>query len=244
MERSVSLDTSPSTTYESCMRWPAYSSTLHSGRASAFHRWRPWPAGVPSLPLGSRLSPRWPEGRRFSWTRPQSKRSPPALRACGATRRSAAATSNVGSNGPASSRGSEPPKRRRKSMTTRCRNVALVALGMAACVSYDPAGPPVPRIDGTYSATIVTTLANTIELRSDTFTAALTVRGTGYRGQFVGTYDIARSDSGPFAGVVSPDGSVVVTNFGTPPKPIAGVAFIRNLYPWCDFPRLGTGPML
>ena len=37
--------------------------------------------------------------------------------------------------------------------------------------------------------------------------------------------------------------SLTVTEFGTPPKPIAGVASIRALYPWCDFPRLGTGPM-
>ena len=128
-------------------------------------------------------------------------------------------------------------------MTMRCPSVALVAAGVAACVSYDPAGPPVPRIDGTYSATIVIGLENPIEIRSDTFTATIVVRGTGYRGQFVGTYDIARSDSGPFAGSVSTDGGLMVTDFGTPPKPIAGVAFIRNLYPWCDFPRLGTSPM-
>jgi hypothetical protein len=128
-------------------------------------------------------------------------------------------------------------------MTKRCPSVALVAAGVAACVSYDPAGPPVPRIDGTYTATIVTILQNDIELRSDTFTAAISVRGTRYRGHFVGTYDIAQTDSGPFAGVLSPDGSLSVTEFGTPPKPIAGVAFIRNLYYWCDFPRLGTAPL-
>jgi len=121
--------------------------------------------------------------------------------------------------------------------------MVLVAAAVAACVSYDPDGPPVPSIDGTYTATIVTTLENPIEIRSDTFTAAITIRGTGYRGHFVGTYHIARSDSGPFAGVLSTDGGLIVTDFGTPPKPIAGVAFIRNLYPWCDFPRLGTGPM-
>src|SRR2546427_8668040 len=33
------------------------------------------------------------------------------------------------------------------------------------------------------------------------------------------------------------------TLFRSPPKPIAGVASILALYPWCDFPRLGTGPM-
>lgn len=127
-------------------------------------------------------------------------------------------------------------------MTTRCPSVVLAA-SLAACVSYDPAGPPVPRIDGTYHATIVIGLENPIEIRSDTFTAAIAIRGTGYRGHFGGSYDIARSDSGPFAGVLATDSSLMVTEFGTPPKPIAGVAFIRNLYPWCDFPRLGTGPM-
>jgi len=128
-------------------------------------------------------------------------------------------------------------------MTPRCPSIAVILVGLAACVSYDPAGPPVPRIDGTYAAMIVLGLENTIEIRSDTFTAAITIHGTGYRGHFAGTYTIVRSDSGPFGGVISPDGSVVVTEFGTPPKPIAGVAFIRNLYPWCDFPRFGTGPM-
>lgn len=128
-------------------------------------------------------------------------------------------------------------------MRTRCPSITLVAATVAACVSYDPSGPPVPRIDGTYAALIVMTLDNVIETRSDTFTAAITLHGTGYRGHFVGTYDIAQSDSGPFAGMISPDGGLIVTEFGTPPKPIAGVAFIRNLYPWCDFPRFGTAPM-
>ena len=31
--------------------------------------------------------------------------------------------------------------------------------------------------------------------------------------------------------------------FGAPPKPIAYVVAIRQLYPWCDFPRLGIGPL-
>src|SRR5437867_2181252 len=114
-------------------------------------------------------------------------------------------------------------------MTPRCLSIALIIAGLAACVSYDPAGPPVPRIDGTYAARIVLRLENTIEIRSDTFTAAITIHGTGYRGHFTGNYAVARSDSGPFGGVISPDGSLVVTEFGTPPKPIAGVAFIRNL---------------
>ena len=128
-------------------------------------------------------------------------------------------------------------------MTPRCPSIAVIFAGLAACVSYDPAGPPVPRIDGTYAAMIVLKLENTMEIRTDTFTAAITIRGTGYRGHFGGTYAIAGSDSGPFAGVVATNSSVMVTEFGTPPKPIAGVAFIRNLYPWCDFPRLGTAPM-
>jgi len=128
-------------------------------------------------------------------------------------------------------------------MTPRCPSIALITAGLAACVSYDPAGPPVPNIDGQYAAMIVIRFENTIEIRSDTFTAALGIHGTGYRGHFGGAYDIARSDSGPFAGALATDGSLMVTEFGTPPKPIAGVAFIRNLYPWCDFPRLGTAPM-
>lgn len=123
------------------------------------------------------------------------------------------------------------------------RSGGLVALAALSCVAYDPAGPPVPRIDGTYASTIVVSLANEVESRGDTFAATIAMRGTGYRGQFVGTYHIAPSDSGPIAGAEILNGSLTVTEFGTPPKPIAGVASIRALYPWCDFPRLGTGPM-
>ncbi len=119
----------------------------------------------------------------------------------------------------------------------------LVGLAVLSCVVYDPAGPPVPRIDGTYATRIVVSLANEVEIRSDTFAAEITLRGTGYRGQFVGTYHIASDDSGPIGGAEILDGSLTVMEFGTPPKPIAGVASIVALYPWCDFPRLGTGPM-
>ena len=71
-------------------------------------------------------------------------------------------------------------------MTPRFPSIVVITAGLAACVSYDPAGPPVPRIDGTYAAMIVLKLENTMEIRTDTFTAAITIRGTGYRGHFGG----------------------------------------------------------
>jgi hypothetical protein len=116
----------------------------------------------------------------------------------------------------------------------------LAALG---CVSFDPAGPAVPDITGTYAATIALTLSNEFEIRNDTVAASLALRNTGDRGRFTGTYAVAASDSGPFEGTMLADGTLMLTVFGPPPKPIADVPSIRQLYPWCDFARLGMPPV-
>ncbi len=122
------------------------------------------------------------------------------------------------------------------------RALPLVLIG--ACVAYDIAGVPVPNIDGTYATTIAVSYANYLELRSDTLTASIRLRDIHYRGQFEGTYRTALGDSGLVAGAERPESTLVVNVFGAPPKPIAYVIAIRRLYPWCDFPRLGTGPLL
>jgi len=119
----------------------------------------------------------------------------------------------------------------------------LLVLATTACVAYDTAGPPVPSINGTYTSTIAVSLANDLELRSDTLLAWITLRDVHYRGHFEGTYRTALGDSGRFAGVERPESTVVVDVFGAPPKPIAYVLGLRVLYPWCDFPLLGTGPL-
>jgi len=123
------------------------------------------------------------------------------------------------------------------------RWASLAALVAAGCVSFDPAGPPVRDISGTYTATIVTGIENEFEARSDTLAAALTLRNTGYRGQVTGIYRLASGEAGPFGVTLDPEDTLVVTDFGLPPKPIAGVTAIRNLYSWCDFTRLGIGPI-
>lgn len=120
---------------------------------------------------------------------------------------------------------------------------ALPVLALAACVAYDTAGPPVPSIDGTYATRIAVSFANDLELRTDTLLAWITLRDIHYRGHFEGTYRTALGDSGLFAGVERPESTLVVDVFGAPPKPIAYVLALRVLYPWCDFPRLGTGPL-
>jgi hypothetical protein len=107
------------------------------------------------------------------------------------------------------------------------RWASLAALAAAGCVSFDPAGPPVRDISGAYTATIVTG----------------TLRNTGYRGQVTGTYRLASGEAGPFGVALDTEDTLVVTDFGLPPKPIAGVTAIRNLYSWCDFTRLGIGPI-
>ena len=121
---------------------------------------------------------------------------------------------------------------------------ALPVAAAAACVAYDTAGPAVPSIDGTFATTIALSYANHLELRSDTLTAWITLRDIDYRGRFEGTYRTALGDSGLVAGAERPESTLVVNVFGAPPKPIAYVMAVRQLYPWCDFPRLGTGPLL
>jgi hypothetical protein len=125
--------------------------------------------------------------------------------------------------------------------------VALRALPLAAaaaCVAYDTAGPAVPSIDGTYATKITISYANYVELRRDSLTAWITLRDIHYRGRFEGTYRTPLGDSGLFAGAERPESTLVVNVFGAPPKPIAYVMAVRQFYPWCDFPRLGTGPLL
>ena len=114
---------------------------------------------------------------------------------------------------------------------------------ICACVAYDTAGLPVPSIDGTYETTIALSYANSLELRSDTLTAFITLRDIHYRGRFEGTYRTALGDSGLVAGAERPESTLVVDVFGAPPKPIAYVVAIRQLYSWCDFPRLGIAPL-
>lgn len=121
--------------------------------------------------------------------------------------------------------------------------LSLAALAAVACVSFDPAGPPVRDISGSYAATIVTRVVNTFETLSDTFSATLDIRNTGDRGKFAGDYRISSADAGPFGGTLRTSDSLTVFVFGGPPKPIAGVATIRDRYPWCDFTTLGIGPM-
>lgn len=118
-----------------------------------------------------------------------------------------------------------------------------VVVASAACVGFDPAGPRVRDISGTYGATVVTRLANAFETRSDTFPVTLAIGPIGDHGGFAGTYHTAAGDTGPFGGTLRTDDSLILYVFGDPPKPIAGVGYIRNLYPWCDFSRLGIGPM-
>ena len=120
---------------------------------------------------------------------------------------------------------------------------AAAALLAAACVSFDPAGAPVPDITGTYATTITITLSNQYETRSDTLAATLALRYGGYRGMFAGTYLIPPSDSGAVTGTMASDGTLVIDTLGPPPKPIAAVASIRRLYPWCDWTLLGLPPV-
>lgn len=114
---------------------------------------------------------------------------------------------------------------------------------VAACVSYDPAGPPVPSIDGAYATTVTVVYSNYLETLTDTLAGSVTVWDTHYRGHFDGYYRIS-GDSGSFAGVLRPEGTLTVTDWGAPPEPIAYVGALRKLYPWCEFPLLGTGALV
>jgi hypothetical protein len=116
---------------------------------------------------------------------------------------------------------------------------AAVSLA-AACVAYDPAGPSVPPLDGVWQATISIAFENQLDARADTLAAELTLRDTHYRGRFAGSYLIGL-ETGAFGGIIRPESTLVVDEFGAPPKPIAAVDTLRRLYRWCDFTRLGTG---
>lgn len=108
---------------------------------------------------------------------------------------------------------------------------------------YDPVGPSLPRIAGTYVTTIVLTYANTLDTRTDTLLGVITLPNTDRRGGFLGRYRIG-TELGLFGGVLFPSGNVQVGTFGPAPQPIARVATLRAMYPECDFSRVGTGPML
>jgi hypothetical protein len=118
----------------------------------------------------------------------------------------------------------------------------LALAATVSCVAYDSAGPPVPSIDGTYAAAIVIDYSNYFEARTDTLVASIALRDTHYRGHFDGAYRIA-DDSGSVAGILRPEGTLVVTEFGAPPQPISHVAALRQRYAWCDFTRMGSGPL-
>lgn len=118
--------------------------------------------------------------------------------------------------------------------------VAFVVLAAAACVAYDPAGPAVPSLDGVWQAGITIAFENQLEVRADTLRGQLTLHDTHYRGRFTGTYRFG-ADTGAFGGVIRPESTLIVDEFGAPPKPIAAVDTLRLLYRWCDFTRLGTG---
>jgi len=121
------------------------------------------------------------------------------------------------------------------------RALALaLALAVTACVAYDTAGPQVPALDGVWQARIEVAFENQAEVRRDSLRAELTLRDTHYRGRFAGSYQIG-TESGVFGGVIRPEGTLVVDQFGAPPQPIAAVDTLRHLYAWCDFTRFGTG---
>lgn len=115
-----------------------------------------------------------------------------------------------------------------------------LALAAGACVAYDTAGPQVPALDGIWQARFAIAFENQIEVRADTLFGELTLQNTHYRGRFSGSYRIG-FDVGAFGGVIRPESTLHVDEFGAPPKPIAAVDTLRRLYPWCDFTRLGTG---
>jgi len=121
------------------------------------------------------------------------------------------------------------------------RALALaLALAAGACVAYDTAGPQVPALDGIWQARFAIAFENQIEVRADTLRGAMTLQDTHYRGRFAGNYRIG-ADIGAFGGVIRPESTLIVDEFGAPPKPIAAVDTLRQLYRWCDFTRLGSG---
>jgi hypothetical protein len=125
-------------------------------------------------------------------------------------------------------------------MKRRSRNCIALAFLASGCVSHDTSGIAVPDISGTYTATIDLTATDEFETRVDTLHAMLRLNRGATTGTFGGRYTIAPADSGPFGGLLMPDGTVWLTTFGATTRPIAGVFSIRALYSWCDFTRLGA----
>ncbi|PYP20213.1 MAG: hypothetical protein DMD54_01100 [Gemmatimonadetes bacterium] len=118
--------------------------------------------------------------------------------------------------------------------------LVAVVLAVAGCGSLDAGDVVVPDISGTYVTTIALTLANEFETRSDTLPATLRLRRGAAPGEFVGSYAIAPTDSGPFGGLVMADSTLWLMTFGATYRPLGGVSRIRALYWWCDFSRLGS----
>lgn len=131
---------------------------------------------------------------------------------------------------------------RRAALRWLGRACAAAFAATVSCVSYDAVGPGVPAIDGTYATTIAVEYSNSFEYRTDTLVGSITLWTSHYRGHFDGFYSIS-GDSGSFAGVLRPEGVLTVTDWGALPKPIAYVGALRRLYPWCDFPLLGSGTL-
>jgi len=113
-----------------------------------------------------------------------------------------------------------------------------------ACVAFDPNGPAVPHLAGSYSTIITVQYRSQHHLENlwDTLAATVTLPDAAERGFFVGWYVTAARDSGTIAGRLRPDGTMEVTEFAQPPiLTLQGATFLHRLYPWCDFMQLGTG---
>jgi hypothetical protein len=95
-------------------------------------------------------------------------------------------------------------------------------------------------MDGIWQVRVAIAFDNQIEVRSDTLRGELTLRDTHYRGRFTGSYRFG-ADIGAFGGVIRPESTLIVNEFGGAPMPIAAVDTLLRLYRWCDFTRLGTG---
>jgi len=108
----------------------------------------------------------------------------------------------------------------------------------AACVSYDPTGPHAEAINGRFVGELITVLQVATTTRQDTSLLALTLRDSVYRGRFYGFYRFTAGDSGLVDGTLFPHGRVEVSHFGLWP-PLTYVMHLWQLYPACDFPRLG-----
>lgn len=113
-------------------------------------------------------------------------------------------------------------------------------------MSFDPSAPGGPEIEGVYTATVMTRIANELETRSDTFAATLWLGSTGTHGAFAGSYRIVASpDSGPVRGeFLDSDGRLLITTLGDHARRLVGVTTLRALYDWCEFPQLGLSPLL